>query len=127
MEKGFVKCFPKCLMEIIWRSIGQETLQMAEAQPTLIKVQRKCFTNVKIPLKVCKINKAGKTWRVDFRTAAIRSGGSVLEWTLTGTSASSGEEKVGVKYIFCYNYFYCSVEINKCALHLFGADPLVYR
>ena len=24
-------------MEIIWRSIGQETLQMAEAQPTLIK------------------------------------------------------------------------------------------
>lgn len=98
MEKGFVKCFPKCLMEIIWRSIGQETLQMAEAQPTLIKVQRKCFTNIKIPLKVCKINKAGKTWRVDFRTAAIRSGGSVLEWTLTGTSASSGEEKVGVKY-----------------------------
>ena len=85
-------------MEIIWRSIGQETLQMAEARPTLIKVQRKCFTNIKIPLKVCKTNKAGKTWRFDFRTAATRSEASVLEWTSTGTSASSGEEKVGVKY-----------------------------
>ena len=86
----------------LWKlsgSIGQEILQMAGVQPTLIKVQQKFpYTNINTIEKFVKQTTLGKHG-VDFRTAVTRREGSVLEWTLTGTSASSGEAKVGVKYI----------------------------
>lgn len=89
-------------MEIIWRAIGQEILQMVEAQPTMIKVQPKfSFTNINTGEKFLKQTKLGKHG-VNFRTEAIRRGGSAREWTSIGTSASSGEEKVGVRLFIVY-------------------------
>ena len=91
--------FPNVLWKI-FGSIGQEILQMAGVQPTLIKVQQKFpYTNINTIEKFVKQTTLGKHG-VDFRTAVTRREGSALEWTLTGTSASSGEAKVGVKYIF---------------------------
>ena len=88
---------------VVWKlfgSIGQEILQMTGVQPTLIKVQQKFpFTNINTIEKFVKQTKLGKHG-VDFRTAVTRREGNALEWTLTGTSASSGEAKVGVKYLF---------------------------
>ena len=87
---------------VLWKlsgPIGQEILQMAGVQPTLIKVQQKFpYTNINTIEKFVKQTTLGKHG-VDFRTAVTRREGSALEWTLTGTSASSGEAKVGVKYI----------------------------
>ena len=87
---------------VVWKlfgSIGQEILQMTGVQPSLIKVQQKFpFTNINTIEKFVKQTKLGKHG-VDFRTAVTRSEGNALEWTLTGTSASSGEAKVGVRYL----------------------------
>ena len=55
------------------------------------------LTNINTIEKFVKQTLLGKHG-VDFRTGATRSEESVQEWTLTGTSASSGEEKVGVEY-----------------------------
>ena len=64
-------------------------------------------TNINTIGKFVKQTALGKHG-VDFRTGATRSAESVQEWTLTGTSASSGEGKVGVEY-----FYYCSsVKIN---------------
>ena len=72
---------------------------MAGVQPTLIKVQQKfSYTNINTIEKFVKQTLLGKH-RVDFRTAVTSREGSAREWTSTGTSASSGEVKVGVKNI----------------------------
>ena len=126
MEKGFIPCFP---IDVLWKlfgSIGQEILQMTGVQPTLIKVQQKFpFTNINTIEKFVKQTKLGKHG-VDFRTAVTRSEESVLEWTLTGTSASSGEAKVGVKYLF-FSRNICFIALKKVRFRLYGTDPLLYR